>query len=249
MVRKRRTVGLPTGRDTWVRIERRSAERVPVWGWNGTETAERLTGIAKPRWLGSLVWPDPGDPSVWWRADETALLPDAPVIPAGVLTDDPRLPESWWAQFHASLDAMSALDTAETTVRVAVSDTVPVTVRHVAEVIASICDAEPRIRRWAVAHADLGWPNITGPACCLFDWEDWGAAPAGMDAACLWAASLAVPSLADRIHSERPELADPTGVTMMLYYAAKLLCDGHPEDPRMPLARQEAKRLVAQLQR
>ncbi|MFF4412397.1 hypothetical protein ACFYY8_07670 [Streptosporangium sp. NPDC001559] len=37
----------------------------------------------------------------------------------------------------------------------------------------------------------------------MFDWEDWGMAPYGLDAASLWGASLAVPALADRVRSER----------------------------------------------
>ncbi|MFB7031781.1 hypothetical protein ACFCXG_34415 [Streptomyces sp. NPDC056295] len=42
----------------------------------------------------------------------------------------------------------------------------------------------------------------------ILDWEDWGKAPVGRDAACLWSASLAVPSLADRVLTEFADVLD-----------------------------------------
>lgn len=47
VVRKRRTVGARTDRDTWVRIERRSLDKIPDQGWNGAESAARLGGVAQ----------------------------------------------------------------------------------------------------------------------------------------------------------------------------------------------------------
>lgn len=57
------------------------------------------------------------------------------------------------------------------------------------------------IEEWSTAHADLGWANLTGPTCRLLDWEDWGTCPRGTDPARLWAASLAIPALAEQIAS------------------------------------------------
>ncbi len=50
VVRKRRSCGARTDRDTWVRIERRGLDRIDSQGWNGTECAAALGGIAKPTW-------------------------------------------------------------------------------------------------------------------------------------------------------------------------------------------------------
>ncbi|MFD5877522.1 hypothetical protein [Streptomyces yangpuensis] len=36
----------------------------------------------------------------------------------------------------------------------------------------------------------------------MLDWESWGLAPVGYDAACLWSASLAVPLLSERVLAE-----------------------------------------------
>ena len=49
------------------------------------------------------------------------------------------------------------------------------------------------VERWATAHADMHWCNVTAPVCCILDWEAWGLAPRGFDAATLYCASLPVP--------------------------------------------------------
>ncbi len=61
-----------------MRIERRLLEKIPDQGWNGTECAAHLEGITQPDWHGCVVWRDADGPAMW-RADETALLPGAPV--------------------------------------------------------------------------------------------------------------------------------------------------------------------------
>ncbi|MFF4412396.1 hypothetical protein ACFYY8_07665 [Streptosporangium sp. NPDC001559] len=103
VVRKRRSIGARTGRDTWVRIERRGLDRIGIQGGDGTASVEALCGIAKPAWLAGVAWRDEIEP-VMWRADETELLLGAPVGSA-VVTEDPQLPEEWWAALNASLDA------------------------------------------------------------------------------------------------------------------------------------------------
>ncbi|WTA38628.1 hypothetical protein OG936_27295 [Streptomyces sp. NBC_00846] len=84
----------------------------------------------------------------------------------------------------------------------------------------------------------------------MIDWEDWGLAPRGLDAATLWGNSLAVPALADRVWSERrPDLTTKSGQLMALFFCAKVTGPrAHPEDPRLEPARREAARLVAELQ-
>src|SRR5436853_26977 len=70
---KRRSIGAATGRGTWVRLEVRRVEKIGGQGFNGTEAAATLTGIAKPEWFQSVAWSDP-DAGVMWRADETELV-------------------------------------------------------------------------------------------------------------------------------------------------------------------------------
>lgn len=170
VVRKRRSVGARTNRGTWVRVERREPARVRDHGWNGTECAEALTGIAKPDWLESAAWHDSSDGAMW-RADETTLLPGQPVGNS-VLATDPQLPDEWWSELGASLDALAGQRTA----RIATPDTELITQALVDQTIqtAFSSQADTAIRQWVPAHADLNWANTTGPQFCLFDWEDWG---------------------------------------------------------------------------
>ncbi|WP_435886084.1 hypothetical protein [Streptomyces erythrochromogenes] len=62
LVRKRRSLGGRTERGTWVRIERRGFERIGPQGWNGTEAAAVLQGVAMPEWYQGVAWREPGEP-------------------------------------------------------------------------------------------------------------------------------------------------------------------------------------------
>ncbi|MCZ7456098.1 hypothetical protein [Streptomyces sp. WMMC940] len=246
VIRKRRTVGAPTDRDTWVRIERRRIDRTEGQGWNGTETTALLDGVALPEWRECVVWRD-ADGQVMWRADETALLPAQP-IGTSVLAEDPQLPEAWWQSLSSSLDALAV----QRTRRIATPDTVTITQAVVTETILSVFpgDFETTVQGWVPAHADLNWANMTSPEFCLFDWEDWGNAPRGLDSASLWGSSLAVPALADRVRQERRhDFESRDGKLMTLFVCSKILGPyAHPEDPRLGPARRMAELIVAELQ-
>lgn len=246
-MRKRRTVGARTDRGTWVRIERRPLVRIGGQGWNGAECAALLEGVVQPVWRSAVSWRDPDD-AVMWRADETDLLPGEPVRPGGVLTADPGLTDAWWQALNSSLDALAA----QQTTRVATPDTVPVTQAHIDEVIQSAFPGplNTAVQRWTPAHADLNWANVTSPQFCLFDWEDWGLAPHGLDSATLWTQSLAVPPLAARVRRERGfDLDSSDGKVMTLFACAKIAGPyAHPQDPRVEPARRTAERLVKELQ-
>jgi hypothetical protein len=245
LVRKRRSVGAATDRGTWVRAERRAWSKIDSQGWNGTESAAVLHGVAKPDWFAGVAWRDRDEP-VAWRADETALLPANP-IGSAVLAVDPGLSDLWWKDFNASMDALGG---ARTT-RLASPDTELVSSEGVAAAILAAfgVEVDATFRQWVPAHADLNWANMTAPEFCLFDWEDWGNAPRGLDAASLWAASLAVPALAERVRREREQdLAGRDGRLMLLFALSKFAGPGaHPQDPRGAPARAEASGLIAGL--
>lgn len=73
--------------------------------------------------------------------------------------------------------------------------------------------------------------------------------PRGLAAATLWGHSVAVPSLAERVWSERrPDLESRSGLLMALFFCAKVAGPHvHPGDPRLEPARKEAARLIAEL--
>lgn len=240
IVRKRRTVGVPSDRGTWVRIERRPRSRVTAQSW-GTEAAAALSGVAMPAWRSSTSWR--ADDGAMWHADECDLVLAAPVKPAGRLLEDPGLPDGWWTALNASLDALRA----QSTTRMATPDTVTITQELVSATITrEFPDAgDTSVRAWHSAHADLNWANVTGSSCALLDWEDWGLAPRGLDSATLWVASLAVPALAARVWAERrADLESEDGRLMALFALAKVIAYG-PADPLHDPARQAAARLLA----
>ncbi|MFE4023237.1 hypothetical protein ACFXPZ_38570 [Streptomyces sp. NPDC059101] len=244
-VRKRRSVGARTDRSTWVRVERRGLDRIGAQGGDGTASAAALHGIAKPAWLAGVAWRDEADP-VMWLADETGLLPGTPVSSA-VAAEDPQLSEEWWASLSASLDALAA----QSTNRIATPDTETLTQELVTATIHSVFPGvDTAVTDWCPAHADLNWANVTSPVFCAFDWEDWGMAPRGLDAASLWGASLAVPALADRVRSERRnDLESRDGKLMTLFVAAKILGPyADPEDPRLVPTRKTAEQVLQELQ-
>jgi len=246
LVRKRRSVGARTDRDSWVRIERRLVDKIPDQGWNGTECAARLEGVAQPEWRGCVVWRDEDEP-VMWRADETGILPAAPVGNA-ILSEAPELPDDWWGAFNTSLDALAAQQTR----RVATPDTETITQALVTESIRGVFagDFDTTVEQWVPAHADLNWANMTAPAFSLFDWEDWGNAPLGLDSASLWASSLAVPALADRVrHERRSDFESRDGKVMTLFACSKILGPyAHPEDPRLEPARRMVEQVIKEIQ-
>jgi hypothetical protein len=247
VVRKRRSVGARTDRDSWVRIERRPLEKIEVQGWNGTECAARLTGVSQPTWHQCVVWRDPHDEAMW-RADETDLLP-GPAIGTSVLATDPRLPDQWWQSLNTSLDALAS----QHTTRIATPDTMTISQDLVTQTIQRALPGATRTstEQWQPAHADLNWANMTAPRFCLFDWEDWGMAPRGLDAASLWGNSLAVPELTARVrHERRHDFDSRDGKVMMLFVCAKILApDAHPEDPRLVPARHAATQIIGDLER
>ncbi|MFD4023830.1 hypothetical protein ACFWRV_09975 [Streptomyces sp. NPDC058576] len=247
VIRKRRSVGGRTDRGTWVRVERRSFQRIASQGGNGPETAAVLRGVVMPRWRAGLTWRDEHEP-VMWRADETDFVTGKPVGQAALVIEDPRLPDEWWTGLNASLDVLAT----QPTPRVATPDTDSITQGLVDATIRPVFPEVPNlvIDEWTPAHGDLTWANVMGPEFCIIDWEDWGTAPRGLDAATLWGNALAVPALADRVWDERrPDLESRSGRLMALFICAKIVGPyAHEADPRLWPAREKATRLVGELQ-
>jgi hypothetical protein len=212
---------------------------------NGTEAAGLLSGVAKPAWRGSASWHDQDDDTIW-RADEVELVTAVP-IQRGPLQDGLSLPSSWWSAFNESLDALAQ----QHTTRIATPDTEAMTQdlisREIERAFPGEVDTYLSSDAWVPAHADLNWSNLTAPEFWILDWEDHGLAPRGLDAANLWAASLTVPALADKVWLERQtDLTCRSGLLMGLFSVAKILNDSIPDALREQ-AEGHARKLVASL--
>ncbi|MFE1102746.1 aminoglycoside phosphotransferase [Nocardiopsis alba] len=187
------TAGLRTEAGTWVRLAWRRPNRLVVPSWTGTEqAATHVHGVPKPDWFATVTWADP-DRGVVWKAEETSSAPTGAVSATAEITEDPELPEHWWSDLDRALTTLASHETD----RVAL-DQGHLT-RRIHEVYGTEVDTRVQDDSWACAHGDLGYANVTGPEPMLLDWESWGMAPIGWDAACLWSASLAVPQVEERV--------------------------------------------------
>ncbi|ACU77767.1 conserved hypothetical protein [Catenulispora acidiphila DSM 44928] len=236
-VAKRRSLGFRTDRDTWVRIECRGLERLDGQGW-GLEAATVLAGVPIPAWHAGISWHDP-DNQVMWRADETELIDQPPIGRSAAAN---TLPDSWWTEFDTAMDALADAPTT----RLATPDLEPISIERVHAAIAKVFpDAQAPIEEWTTAHADLNWANMTGPELWILDWEDWGRAPRGLDAAHLWFGSLAVPGLAEKVLAHRrPDLESATGRTMRLFKCAELLAWADDSEPLFAPASRAAQAML-----
>jgi hypothetical protein len=224
------SIGGPTDRGTWVKLEARPDDHIGMASCDGVEAAASLEGVARPEWLGSVSWPDK-PARLLWRADEMELVEAKPVQRTGPLGSDPRLPARWWRTWSATLNALGRHQTS----RCALVDGVPVTSELVKATAESAWPgAACRVDEWTCAHGALTWSKVTGPECWLLGWHGWGLAPRGLDAATLWSSSLAVPAVAEQIwHEQRAELESVTGYATALFCLARLLAHTNAEDERL----------------
>lgn len=238
---KRRSVGAKTDRGTWVRMELCGLERLDGQGW-GLEAAAILHDVPAPVWHAGISWFDPGR-NAMWRADETDFIEQPPVGRAAAASS---LPDSWWRSLRTALEALERHQVS----RQATPDCEPITQERVTAGIDKVFPGRVAtlISVWTPAHADFTWSNVTGPELRILDWEDWGMAPRGTDAARLWFASLAEPALAGKI---RKHLAAPLesrdGRIMALFECAGWLAYASDSEPRTAPARAEAERLITEL--
>jgi hypothetical protein len=245
-IRKRRSLGFRTDRNTWVRIEACPLDRLNLRGGSGVELAAAIPGVAMPRWLHGVSWLD-YTRALMWRADETEFVDDAAIQRGGTLTITPHLTESWWNTFNASLDALAA----HPTPRTATPTLTPLTQARLTSTIHTVFPGiETTVDEWATAHGDLGWANLTAPNCYFLDWEDWGTAPRGFDAAYLIGASLAVPTLVDRIYRQRQaDLDSQSGQLCLLYMCAGFIDAQERSGPLLEPAKRLAHHTISNLRR
>ncbi|MGH8904557.1 MAG: aminoglycoside phosphotransferase [Egibacteraceae bacterium] len=207
----------------WLRVLTAAPERAHGKIWDGTATAEAVQGVAKPTLTRAVEW---DEDNVRIRADLTTFIADQPCSPTPELRQPLDLPGRWWRSLRASLDAVAATPTDRVTVR---QDLVA---RRVTTLVGYRVD--PTVRSWATAHGDLHWANLTQPTCCLLDWEGWGLAPVGFDAAMLYGYTLLQPELAEHVYDVFRDILDtPEGVLAQLFVIAELLVKvsrgDHPE--------------------
>lgn len=204
------TEGYRTRAGTWVRIERRGATRFAS-AWVGLEAASAIGGVTKPAWFQSATWADP-ERGVVWRVDEVELI-TVPMV--ADLRAAAELPDVWWSGLRESLAALARHQT----------DRVGMSQAHVTRRITEVFgdEVDTRVDEWTCAHTDVHWDNLSVQGH-LIDWEDWGNAPRGLDAACLWQASLGDADLSRQVRlAFGDDLDSRSGTLAMLVQCANAI--------------------------
>ncbi|XVQ11246.1 aminoglycoside phosphotransferase [Spirillospora sp. CA-255316] len=194
-----------SGDARWLRVLAVSAERACGTLWDGPITAPTIPGLRRPALLSSETWADRHHGAeqsvraeVWELVDEPVCAPHETLTPRRAR--QLRLSAAWWRNLETSLDRLAGYDT----------DRVPRTQEQITAAMRRAYgpDVPTRVRRWAAQHGDLRWTNLTAHTPYLLDWEFWGLAPVGADAATLMCTSLLVPELASGIHRRFAHLLD-----------------------------------------
>ncbi|MFD0123625.1 hypothetical protein [Streptomyces virginiae] len=208
-----RSLSSPAG-DGWLRLVSVPAGDKGGTLWDGPRLAyETLPGaVPRPELLGLRDWQAGGHA---YRAELYAYAAEPVVSPCPAISTDPGLPDVWWKETAAALDVLG--DTPVPDGREAVRE------EYLRRVIPQFTGHRVDTITWSTAHGDLHWANITrGPL--VLDWEGWGRAPYGFDAATLHVFSLLVPETADRVRVELAPILDrPEARTAVLTVCAQVL--------------------------
>ncbi|RZS43352.1 hypothetical protein EV193_102331 [Herbihabitans rhizosphaerae] len=199
------------GADRWLRVVSEDPKWVHLDFWKGNRDSNNIIDIPKPIVLASFEW----DEHRRQRAELMTRLPGRPCSSTDVLRTDIPLSSQWWSQLRRALSVLSRTPTGRVNV-----DQNKVDQRVHAAFGEHV---NIKVEQWETAHGDLHWGNLFRPRLGIVDWEHWGRAPAGTDAATLYCYSLLAPSTARALHDVFADVLDsPAGQVAQLYVIARL---------------------------
>jgi hypothetical protein len=212
-----RTLGAPArtgaGTPVWLRLVAERAEKASGKLWEGAWEAQRTFGDLDGHRPALVGLHDATEDGTAYRT-ELSLRVEEPVLSGTpILHQDLDLPETWWAQLAETTQKLAAAATDRITVR---TQYMQRAIRQFVGIPA------PKAPCWSTAHGDLHWANLTSPLKVL-DWEGWGQAPVGFDAAMLYAYSLLRPAVAASVRSTFPVLGSPDALAAEATVCAMLL--------------------------
>ncbi|GAA2239889.1 hypothetical protein GCM10010413_47040 [Promicromonospora sukumoe] len=220
------TAGVRVSGPAWLRVAVLSTSWAKDDMWNGiaTATGDPFDDVPMPRVLRSVEWTD-RDLNV--RADLLTYI-SQPTIGTGlVLEHQPELTDTWWASLHAGLNPLRRI---EVTKRMAINPR-----RFQAQLLEWFGVEIDRDRvQWEVVHGDLHFGNLTAPDLHILDWENWGWAPVGYDAAHLACSAVLQPEIEAKVRAQFADVLNTySGAIAQLIVATKYLrlVEGgeHPE--------------------
>jgi hypothetical protein len=195
--------------------------------WSGNEAANDLSGVRRPRVVQVAEWSE-GDTRC--RGELMELIVDRPASAWMLIDSRPSVGQMWWRDLRRSVEAVTT----------AVTDRLSLDPALLTERAGEFgVEVDHDRVEWTTAHGDLHWANLTVPHLWILDWEAWGTAPAGYDAATLLCASLLHAPTARSVHALFAAVLDSySGALSQLAAVArlrKLVPPGeHPElEPRL----------------
>lgn len=222
-----RSLGAPVrrGEDTcWLRVRGTPFAQARGLKWTGEEDAQILEGIRRPRLLESMDW---RIENIAWRANLLEFIDEPPCSPTPDLRSPVEGLDGVVERLRVSLDRLAFQPTERVGVRQDLID------RRLAEFYPG---AASNVQHWRTAHGDTHWGNVTTPGAVLLDWEGWGRAPAGMDAAFLLCYAGSNPAAVKTVWSVFGDVLNtPDGRLSRLFAAAELrrMINLHGDHPQL----------------
>ncbi|HZX03533.1 hypothetical protein [Kribbella sp.] len=204
---------LDAGEDAWLRV----VYADPEWGdgeyLESNVAANDIHDVPKPS---VERWSEWYDDDRRMRGELSTFVAD-PAVSAGMTpTTEPEISDRWLSDLANALHTLAAhplpshgMDATDVNDGIRAYFGIDVDISRVP---------------WITAHCDLHWGNLTAPNLTILDWETWGKAPAGYDAASLLCATLTFPALSRRLRTALAAFLDtPTARIAILAAATRYL--------------------------
>lgn len=188
---------------------------------NAVEEAQVLSDrVPMPRILDRTEWEetDPQDGSVRRvRGEAFEYIEAGPVSEEPGIREAPEVPAGWWRSLREAHDVVQVSEGAGPG---RAKWGVLARIRRVAGP-----GVDTTGLRWSAGHGDFHWANLfSTPDLVIVDWEGYGFAPAGLDAATLLTYSLGHPPTAERVRDVFSDvLSGKQGFLVQIYTAEMVM--------------------------
>ncbi|WP_245929791.1 phosphotransferase [Allonocardiopsis opalescens] len=235
------------GGPAWLRVM--SSPRPEGKLWDGAVLADDLLddAVPHPALLAVHTWQDAGaafQAHVWEQLTGSVLSPTPDLTSAS----PPAVTAGWWRDLRAGTAGIR-----RTPVPPGREVVTQAYIGRIHRFVPGLAGVELTARRWETAHGDLHWANLTRDPFQIIDWEGWGAAPEGYDAAVLHAYALPAPGIAAKVREVFADvLTGETGRLAELVVAAQVIQAADRDEPHArlrPHVRRHAARLIQHIQR
>ncbi|MGH3853828.1 MAG: aminoglycoside phosphotransferase [Pseudonocardiaceae bacterium] len=198
----------------WLRVSWAHVQWAEGNYWTGNEDGAAIVGVPKPAVADLHEWAEEnGDRN---RAEVLTLVTDKACSETQELREELDLPGQCWPNLRAALETLSTHKTERT-----ITTQKKITGRLLSFFGSTV---DPIVTTWTTAHGDLNWTNLTAPSVNILDWESFGTAPAGYDAATLYCLSLLTPDTARKVHDTFSDMLDsPDGIRSQLHVIGRYL--------------------------